>query len=57
MVDSRNAKLLHEKLNQLLNNQDLYERMVTYSLKKIHSFSEDVFVQKNLKILKVDELV
>ena len=57
LVDSRNAKLLHEKLNQLLNNQDLYERMVTYSLKKIHSFSEDVFVQKNLKILKVDELV
>jgi len=57
LVDSRNAKLLNEKLNQLLNNQDIYERMATYSLEKIHSFREDVFVQNNLKILNVNGLV
>jgi len=57
LVDSRNARLLHEKLNQLLNNQDLYERMAKYSLEKIDSFSEDVFIQNNLRILNAKELV
>jgi len=57
LVDSRNARLLHEKLNILLNNQDVYERMAICSLEKIHLFSEDVFVQKKLKILNIDGLV
>ncbi len=57
LVDSRNARLLHEKLNILLNNQDVYERMAICSLEKIHLFSEGVFVQKKIKILNIDGLV
>ena len=57
LVDSRNTKLLHEKLNILLNNQDVYKRMATCSSEKIHLFREDVFTEKNLKILTIDVLV
>jgi len=54
LVDSRNAKLLHEKLNLLLSNKELYDKMAIYSLEKIHSFKEDVFIQNNLKILNTN---
>lgn len=57
LVDSRNTELLHEKLNILLNNQDLYKKMSRCSLDKLQLFREDVFTQKNLKILRIDELV
>lgn len=56
MVDSRNIKDLSTKLKMILQNRNLYTQMRIRALQKIHSFREDVFAQKSLKILNNQEI-
>lgn len=51
LVDCRDRKLLNKKLNQLLENKKMYNKMAATSKKKINSFSEDVFIKHSLTIL------
>jgi glycosyltransferase involved in cell wall biosynthesis len=51
-VDSRNLPLLSEKLDQLLSDHLLYERMCNNAKRKIQRFSEDTFVEHSLRIIQ-----
>lgn len=51
-VDSRDLTLLSQTLDQLCSDSQSYDFMRNRAIEKISSFSEDVFVKKNVMILK-----
>jgi glycosyltransferase involved in cell wall biosynthesis len=53
LVDSRNIDKLSEKLNQLLNNKQLYKKMQISAFTKTDMFREDNFINRNLSILNL----
>jgi glycosyltransferase involved in cell wall biosynthesis len=50
-VDSRDLQNLHQKLNQLLENETFYKKLSTQSILKIKRFSEEEFIRKSLQII------
>lgn len=50
-VDSRNLETLSIKLNEILKNNTLYNKMKNESLNKIKSFNEEEFISKSISII------
>jgi glycosyltransferase involved in cell wall biosynthesis len=51
LIDSKNVNLISDKLNQLLNNNDLYQLMSKNAFEKSQSFNESYFEKESLKII------
>lgn len=51
LADSRNIELLSNKLNEILKNKTLYNKMQNEALLKIKNFNEEEFITKSLSIL------
>lgn len=51
LVDSRDEKLLNQKIQFLVQNPEVYISFMEKSLIKVKEFEEKVFVDKNIKVL------
>ncbi len=52
VVEPKNSKILSEKINEILKNEDLKEKFSQNSIKRIQEFSKEKFVEKLIKELK-----
>jgi glycosyltransferase involved in cell wall biosynthesis len=53
LVDSKDINKLSIKLNQVLNNKDIYKQMQKNAFSKMNKFREDNFINNSLFILNV----
>ncbi len=53
LIDSKNLKLISEKLNLLFQNQSIYNLMSKDALEKSKFFSEDYFENESIRILSI----
>ncbi len=52
LVDCRDLSALSQKLNDILTNRELYRNMQRNALSKLFQFRENVFIEKNITILR-----